>query len=301
MEGNYEGYMFNGYDYEVISNIIDDYLYVNPTVAIIPIEKDYLGEDVKVTTDKGIGHIINPNKSYDEIIHEYGQIYDFVGLGLVNNLDIIDAINVPQRVRLTNNINPYSFFNEKHVLTCFIPKVRITNKKWKRLLSKAHRTRIARAGSTVAINSNNTFSASPGTFYFDFDISRSDLKNKRWKNVNLMFDPNWHKTKGTQQIIVWTKRSNASNSTVNVKNEIKIDGQGNYTPTTSVSLSYNTSSELKAIFRGNIELDRDQLLTTVVGGSEYENETHSHNSLDLSVRKVATHFEYFFDYYYTNL
>jgi hypothetical protein len=46
---------------------------------------------------------------------------------------------------------------------------------------------------------------------------------------------------------------------------------------------------------------RDQVLTTVIGGSEYDNATYLHNGLNLSVRRVASRFEYFFDIYYTNL
>jgi len=115
-----------------------------------------------------------------------------------------------------------------------------------------------------------------------------------------MFDPNWHKVKGSQQIAVWTKRKNSSESSVDVKTEIKLDAQGNYTPTTSVSANNTLRSGEKAIFRGNAELDRYQVLTTVIGGSEYDNATYNENGLNLSIRRISS-FEYFFDYYYTNL
>jgi hypothetical protein len=98
---------------------------------------------------------------------------------------------------------------------------------------------------------------------FNCDISASDLRNKRPKNVGIMFDPNWHKAKGSQQIIVWTERSNANNSTIQVKNELKLDAQGNYTRTTSISATFSASSDTKAVSRGHVELDRDQVLTTM--------------------------------------
>jgi hypothetical protein len=153
----------------------------------------------------------------------------------------------------------------------------------------------------VAVNPNGTFASMTNTFYFDFDICASDLRNHRCKNVGIMFDPNWHKAKGSQQIIVWTKRSNQSNSNVQVKNEIKLDAQGNYTPSTSISTTFTASSGTNAIFRGNVELDRDQVLTTILNGSEYDDATHSHNGANLSVRRVANNFEFFFDIFYTNL
>jgi hypothetical protein len=166
---------------------------------------------------------------------------------------------------------------------------------------KAHRTKIARAGTTIGVNINGELSAATGVFYFDFDISASDLRNHRWKTLNIMFDPNWHRAKGSQQLIVWTKRRNSSVSNVTVKNEVKIDSQGNYTPNSSISININASSGSKAIFRGNSELDRDQVLTTIVNGSESDNATINYNNLNLSIRRVAQKFEYFFDFYYTSL
>jgi hypothetical protein len=307
--GSYEGFKYLGLTYEEVSNIIDDYLFENPTVAIIPMDKDYVGEDLRISYNNQT-HYLNPNLSFQHISDFYDNLYGggnfgsgYAGSGSTGGGSTGggNTGTTPQRIRLTQNVNPYTFFNENHILTNYIPKVRITTTSWKRTLSKAHRTRIARAGSTVAVNPNGTFSAMTNTFYFDFDISASDLRNKRWKNVGIMFDPNWHKTKGSQQIIVWTKRSNASNSSLQVKNEIKIDAQGNYTPNTSISATFNASSETKAIFRGNVELDRDQVLTTIVNGSEYDNATHNHNGANLSVRRVANNFEYIFDLFYTNL
>jgi hypothetical protein len=300
----YEGFKYLGMSYEDVSNIIDDYLFDNPTVAIIPIDKDYLGEDLRITHNNET-HYLDPNLSFQEISQFYDDLYSGgIGSGSSGSGSSggsNSSSTTPQRIRLTQNVNPNTFFNENHILTNFIPKARITTTSWKRTLSRSHRTRIARAGSTVAVNPNGTFTAMTNTFYFDFDISASDLRNKRWKNVGIMFDPNWHKAKGSQQIIVWTKRGNANNSSIQVKNELKIDAQGNYTPTTSISATFSASSDTKAVFRGNVELDRDQVLTTMINGSEYDNATHNHNGANLSVRRVASKFEYIFDMYYTNL
>ena len=86
-----------------------------------------------------------------------------------------------------------------------------------------------------------------------------------------------------------------------VNTKIKIDAQGNYTPNTSISATFNASTETKAIFRDNVALDRDQVLTTFVGGSEYENATYIHDIANLSVKRMAEKFEYIFDVFYTNL
>jgi|GEM_PF-3425451 len=300
----HEGYLFNSTEGYPINGIDEDYLYENPTIAIIPIDDDYLGELLMITDCGGSMKYLDPNQSLDELMAFYNDLYSKSSCPIV-----IGPINggggnnnpAPQRVRITENINPYTFFGENDVLTNFLPKARITTTSWKRTLSKAHRTKIARAGTTIGVNINGELSAATGVFYFDFDISASDLRNHRWKTLNIMFDPNWHRAKGSQQLIVWTKRRNSSVSNVTVKNEVKIDSQGNYTPNSSISININASSGSKAIFRGNSELDRDQVLTTIVNGSESDNATINYNNLNLSIRRVAQKFEYFFDFYYTSL
>lgn len=304
-DGIYDGYKYSGMTYEEVSGIIDEYLYQNPTVAIIPIDHDYLGDFLKITHNNQ-EHYLDPTLPQNEIDDFYKEIFPHLDPtnpvnSFTQSLKPNPGNDIPQRKRLTHNVNPYTFFNENNILTVFIPKVRILGTSWKRTLSKAHRTRIARAGSTIAVDPNGGNNPTMGTFYFDFDISASDLRNKRWKNVGIMFDPNWHKAKGSQQIIVWTKRKNSGKKSVQVKNELKIDKDGNYTPNTSVSYVFDSASGVKAVFRGNVELDRDQVLTTIINGSEYDNATYRHNGVDLSVRRVAEKFEFFFDMHYTNL
>lgn len=301
----HEGFKYNEDGTFEVYGIDDEYLFDNPTVAIIPVDNDYLGQELMISDGNGGHQYLDPNQPLEDLIEFYNDLYS------LSNRDYIseapggggsgNTYVPPSRVRITQNINPYTFFGENDVLTNFLPKARITTTSWKRTLSKAHRTRIARAGSTVGVNPNGNLTAVTGVFYFDFDISASDLRNDRWQTLNIMFDPNWHKAKGSQQIVVWTKRKNASTSSVNVKNEVKIDSEGNYTPTSSISLNVTAGSGSKAIFRGNSELDRDQVLTTIVNGSEYDNATINHNGLNLSVRRVSQKFEYVFDFFYTSL
>ena len=278
-------------------NITDDYLYENPTIAIIPIDEDYLGKDVKITSNNN-KHYIDPKQPFEELYNTYQNIYNNPNLKENYSQSRIATRSV-QRERLTNNINSETFFNNNYVLTAFIPKVKITNRRWKRWLSKAHRTRIARTGADVTLNPDEKFTATSATYYFDFDLSARELRRKNWKDVNIMFDPNWHKVKGSQQLLVWTKRSNGGEHSTDVKFETKIDAQGNFTPSASISSTAKTGSGTGAVFRGNQELDRNQILTTVINGSEYSNETFLQNGVNLSVRRVSD-FYYFFDFYYVN-
>lgn len=307
LENKLCGHKFHGNNTYSLNEVNEEYLYLNPVVALIPFNADYLGQFLRITNGQNV-YYLDPNSSQDEINGFYNNLYSGGnwgsnfggGSGGGHNGSGNNSTPV-QRIRLTENINPYTFFNDNHVLTTFIPRLRIKGTAWKRNASKAHRTRITRAGSTVSISPTGGHLAIQGAFHFDHDIPATDLRNHRWRNVSIQFDPNWHKAKGSQQIIVWTLRRNSSVKTATIKNEIKIDAQGNFTPNSSISHNFTVSSGSRAIFRGNVELDRDQVLTTVVGGSEYDNSTILHNGLNLSIRRVNDKFEYFFDHFYINL
>lgn len=307
-----------------IDIINDDYLYENPTIAIVEKDDDYLGNYTRLTIGEN-EYLIDRDLPHEQIIAEYHDIWSNEGLTFTtppphtggtsgsnsgnqngnnptaNGNSEIDWGPAPQRVRVPQNINPYSFFPENYVLTVFMPKARIKGRAWKRSLSNSHRTRIQRVGGQITVNPNAGYVFGAGVYNFDFDVSRSSLKEHRWQNLQIMFDPNWHKAKGTQQLVFWTKRKSSSRKDVTVKNEVKLDAQGNYTPSTSQQVNIKAHSQAKAVFRGNVELDRDQILTTIVGGSESDNATYNYENMNLSIRRLSERFEFFFDFYYTDL
>lgn len=306
----YSGLKFMDISVISIDIINDDYLFENPTIAIVEKDDDYLGNFTRLSIGEN-EYLIDRGLSNEQIISEYNNIWqsefpEFInempgGGSASNSSSGTDWGPAPQRVRIPQNINPYTFFPENYVLTTFIPRARIKGTSWKRYLSKSHRTRLQRVGGDVTVNPSGGFAFGPKVYNYDFDISASDLRNDRWQNLGIMFDPNWHKTKGSQQIVLWTKRKNSSRKDVTVKNEVKIDAQGNFTPTASQQVNIKAHSGVKAIFRGNIELDRDQVLTTIVNGSEFDNAVFNYDNLNLSVRRISHRFEFVFDHYYTDL
>lgn len=306
----YSGTRFNDISVENIEIINDDYLFENPTMVIIEKDDDYLGNFTRLSIGEN-EYFIDRDFSGEQIIAEYNNIWlnEFPefnnelpgGVYADGSNSDIDWGSAPQRVRIPQNINPYVFFPENYVLTTFIPRARIKGTSWKRTLSKSHRTRLQRVGGDVTVNPSGGFTFGSKVYNYDFNISASDLRNNRWQNVGIMFDPNWHKTKGSQQIVLWTKRRNSRRKEITVKNEVKIDAQGNFTPSASLQVNIKAHSGERAIFRGNIELDRDQILTTIVNGHESDNETLNYENLDLSIRRISTRFEFVFDHYYTDL
>ncbi|MDO5616395.1 MAG: hypothetical protein Q4G16_09405 [Cruoricaptor ignavus] len=280
----HEGVKFSDYGERFVDSIDDDYLYHNPSVALIPIDNDYLGEMVRYSIG-GEEFLLNPDDG------NYG------GLPPGYGTQPPPASN--PKIRLNYNVNPNGF-TENHLLTTFIPKIRVRGTKWKRTLSKALRMKIAKVGSDVSVNPNGSLTALPGAYYFSFSISARDLRNDRWKDVNILWDPNWHKAKATQQMIVWSLAKNAGDSEISVNTKVAIDAQGNFTPTTTLSTNHKVSAQDKANFRGNKELDRVHVLTSIVDGAEYSNETYSYQNTKYSVRTVG-YFDFFFVHDYTSL
>ncbi len=56
---------------------------------------------------------------------------------------------------------------------------------------------------------------------------------------------------------------------------------------------------MKAIHRGNKELSRNFVLSTIVGGAEYDASTYNYNGINYSLRRVSK-FEFFFVHDYTS-
>lgn len=285
----HEGYIIDGIEYDFITGIDENYLYNNPTIAIIPIDNYYLGEQVAYEINN-FEYITDP--------------YDYTSLPTNSwNGTAGSTTNPPPpanpKIRLDYNANPFDLA-ENHLLTTFIPQVRVKGTDWKRTLSKALRMKIAKAGSEVAINPTGGLTATPGAFYFRFDISASDLRNHRWKNVGILWEPNWHKVKSAQQMVIWGLRKNASESTVSVDSKLSMDANGNFTPSNSISVSNTVKSGEKGIFRGNKELDRNHTLSTIVGGSEFDNATVSYEGKNYSIRRINSLYEFFFVHDYTS-
>lgn len=202
------------------------------------------------------------------------------------------------RTLLKQNYNP-NRLSENSVLETNIPKVRVRGTDWKRKLSTSLRISVLRASTSLALDQDGTYKPVSDTYYYNIEFSRKNLKNHQWRDVYWQWDPNWNATEGSQQIVILNKRKNAGNTTVAVNTKVNVDSQGNATPETTMTFTH-TSTEPKSINRGNREIDRKQALTTIINGAESHNETYNHNGVNYSVRKVDL-FDYFFEYYYTNL
>lgn len=275
----HDGYLVTHSENITISGIDENYLYENPTMAIIPVDNDYLG---------------------DKIAYGYGGV-EMIKDPIIPNpyAGTVPPPPANNKIRLTYNVNPFGLA-DKHLLTTYIPKIRIYDgRRWKRTLSKALRMKIAKAGSEVAVNPAGGLTATPSTFYFRFDVSARDLRRNNWKDVGILWESDWHKAKSEQQMIVWSLRGDARESTVSVDTKLNIDAQGNYTPNTSINVKHNVSSEEKAIHRGNKELSRNFVLSTIVGGAEYDASTYNYNGINYSLRRVSK-LEFFFVHDYTS-
>lgn len=251
----------------------DDQLFGFPTLAIIPLEPFY-------NYGVPLGPVQWDNNGYPIKV-------------IIPNSPIQGT-----RTLLTKNYKPNKLAVNS-VLETNIPKVRITGADWKRNLSSSLRISILRASSSLAINSNGTYTAVADSYYFYKEFSGRNCRKSQWVDVHWQWDPNWRAIEASQQIVVLNRRKNADTTTVSVNAKNSMNSQGQYTPEITTSVNH-TSSEGKTINRGNREIDRDQALITIIDGAESHNETYHYNGINNSVRKIDR-FQYFFQYYYTNL
>lgn len=250
---------------EEFQGITDDYLYENPTFVV-----GNLRDDDYFMVDPGTG-----------------------GGG-----DYPDT--APDRVLLKRNYDGNSIGMED-VLTTSVPRVMVYGTSWKRTLSKALRLRVVRAGDDISLKPDGTYEAIPRVFHLPgVNISASDLRNKRWVTVNWEFDPNWTMAEATQQLIVFTLRKGYSDATTTVTTKISLNSDGELTPESSITTSGKLVRKDEAILRGNKELDRNQVLSTIINGSEVDNSIINHNGIDYSIRR-HDRLNFFFNHYYTNL
>ncbi|MFD2601567.1 hypothetical protein [Flavobacterium suzhouense] len=59
--------------------------------------------------------------------------------------------------------------------------------------------------------------------------------------------------------------------------KLSLNAAGEFSPETTMTVTH-TGSVSKSYFKGNRELDRSQVLTTIIGGSEPDNAIYTHNN-----------------------
>ena len=203
-------------------------------------------------------------------------------------------------VILNYNVN-HTSISQADILFTSIPEVKMTNKDYKKIFSRFVKVRLFRGSSKVKVSFNGTTSATAEGETFRYDVitfSKDDIESKRWKTVNIQFDPDWDLSENSQQLLLFTelRRHGKAKGTANAKVGYDFVNQK---PTAEFTSSVIVEAELEnSLFRTNSELSRPSVLAYIIGATDFGVRTR--NGIDFNVKSVGP-LHFYFEHRFTDI
>ncbi len=203
-------------------------------------------------------------------------------------------------VILNYNVN-HTSISQADILFTSIPEVKMTNKDYKKIFSRFVKVRLFRGSSKVKVSFNGTTSATAEGETFRYDVitfSKDDIESKRWKTVNIQFDPDWDLSENSQQLLLFTelRRHGKAKGTANAKVGYDFVNQK---PTAEFTSSVIIEAELEnSLFRTNSELSRPSVLAYIIGATDFGVRTR--NGIDFNVKSVGP-LHFYFEHRFTDI
>lgn len=203
-------------------------------------------------------------------------------------------------VILNYNVN-HTSISQADILFTTIPEVKMTNKDYKKIFSRFVKVRLFRGSSKVKVSFNGTTSATAEGETFRYDVitfSKEDIESKRWKTVNIQFDPDWDLSENSQQLLLFTelRRHGKAKGTASAKVGFDFVNQK---PTAEFTSSVTVEAELEnSLFRTNSELSRPSVLAYIIGATDFGVRTR--NGIDFNVKSVGP-LHFYFEHRFTDI
>ena len=203
-------------------------------------------------------------------------------------------------VILNYNVN-HTSISQADILFTTIPEVKMTNKDYKKIFSRFVKVRLFRGSSKVKVSFNGTTIATAEGETFRYDVitfSKEDIDLKRWKTVNIQFDPDWDLSENSQQLLLFTelRRHGKAKGTANAKVGYDFVNQK---PTAEFTSSVIVEAELEnSLFRTNSELSRPSVLAYIIGATDFGVRTR--NGIDFNVKSVGP-LHFYFEHRFTDI
>jgi len=206
----------------------------------------------------------------------------------------------PDAVILNYNVN-HTSISQADILFTTIPEVQMTHREYKKLFSRFVKVRLFRGSSKVKVSFNGTVSATAEGDTYRYDMitfSKDDIDLKRWKTVNIQFDPDWDMTENSQQLLLFSEYSRGEKSTGTASAKVGYDFV-NQKPTAEFTSSVTVEAELeKSVFRTNLELSRPAVLAQIIGATDFGVRTR--NGIDYNVKSVGP-LRFYFEHRFTDI
>uniref|UniRef100_UPI004048E215 hypothetical protein n=1 Tax=Algoriphagus sp. TaxID=1872435 RepID=UPI004048E215 len=206
----------------------------------------------------------------------------------------------PDAVILTYNVN-HTSISQADILFTTIPEVQMTNWSFKGLFGRYIKVRLFRGSSKVKVNFDGTVGAAADGDTYRYDLlkfSKDDVTNKRWKTVNLQFDPDWDMTENSQQFFLFTEHNFSGKAKANAGVKVGYDFIKKE-PSAEATVSINLEIESEGSrFRVNSELSRLSVLAYVVGDNGLGVRTR--NGVNFNVKGMGG-LNYYFEHRFTDI
>jgi hypothetical protein len=141
----------------------------------------------------------------------------------MNNTPPVPVLPTPaaDAVILNYNVN-HTSISQADILFTTIPEVQMADREYKNIFSRFVKVRFFRGSSKVKVSFNGTVSATAEGDTYRYDMikfSKDDVDLKRWKTVNIEFDPDWDMSENSQQLLLFSHytRTGKSKGTASAK------------------------------------------------------------------------------------
>ncbi len=206
----------------------------------------------------------------------------------------------PDAVILDYNVN-HTSISQADILFTTIPEVQMAHKEYKKLFNRFVKVRFFRGSSKVKVSFNGTVSATAEGETYRYELikfSKDDVDLKRWKTVNIQFDPDWDMSENSQQLLLFSHYTRSGKSKGTASAKVGYDFV-NQKPTAEFTTSVTVEAELEqSVFRTNLELSRPAVLAHIIGATDFGIRTR--NGIDYNVKSVGP-LRFYFEHRFTDI
>jgi hypothetical protein len=206
----------------------------------------------------------------------------------------------PDAVILDYNVN-HTSISQADILFTTIPEVQMADREYKKIFSRFVKVRFFRGSSKVKVSFNGTLSATAEGETYRYELikfSKDDVDLKRWKTVNIQFDPDWDMSENSQQLLLFSHYTRSGKSKGTASAKVGYDFV-NQKPTAEYTTSVTVEAELEqSVFRTNSELSRRSVLASIVGASNFG--VRSRNGIEYNVKSVGP-LRFYFEHRFTDI
>ena len=220
----------------------------------------------------------------------------------MNNTPPVPELPKPaaDAVILDYNVN-HTSISQADILFTTIPEVQMADREYKKIFSRFVKVRFFRGSSKVKVSFNGTLSATAEGETYRYELikfSKDDVDLKRWKTVNIQFDPDWDMSENSQQLLLFSHYTRSGKSKGTASAKVGYDFV-NQKPTAEYTTSVTVEAELEqSVFRTNSELSRRSVLASIVGASNFG--VRSRNGIDYNVKSVGP-LRFYFEHRFTDI